>query len=174
MVLEVPFLRPSNISHDTSIDFEYISHTVEWLRKNNNYNPDIIIQLRPTQPCRSVETLIIVLIFLKNYNNYDSLRTVVKAKKSPYKMYYISNNNLIPYFKNFNNIEEPYNIGRQQLPDSFVHNGYIDILKPSLLSNNKISGDKIFPYIMKDNENIDIDDIKDWDKAESKLLKKLI
>ena len=34
---EVPFIRPKNISGDTSSDFECIKHCVDWLKKNENY-----------------------------------------------------------------------------------------------------------------------------------------
>ena len=51
---EVPFLRPSNISQDTSIDIEFINHTVNKLKEIEDYTCDYILQLRPTQPCRSM------------------------------------------------------------------------------------------------------------------------
>lgn len=167
---EVPFLRPNKISNDKSTDFEYINHAIEWLKKNENYNPHLILQLRPTQPCRDVNDIDkCIEIMIKNYNKYDSLRTVIEAKKSPYKMYYISDNTLKPYFNKYNNLNEPFNIGRQQLPTSYLHNGYIDIIKPVLLKRNIISGSKIYPYVMNDNDNIDIDDVNDWEYCEKKM-----
>ena len=42
----------------------------------------------------------------------------------------------------------------------------------SLLKQNKISGDKILPYIMKKTDTIDIDTVEDWEKAE-KVFNKL-
>ena len=51
---EAPFLRPKSISGDLSTDYECIKHCVNWLKVNENYNPNIILQLRPTQPCRKV------------------------------------------------------------------------------------------------------------------------
>ena len=171
---EVPFLRPSILSQDTSTDYEYINHAVDWLRDNENYHPDIILQLRPTQPCRSIDNIDkCINIFLKNYDNYDSLRTVIKSKKTPYKMYYITDDNLKPHFDEYKDYKEPYNIGRQELPNSYTHNGYIDILKTSLLSKKIISGDKIYPYIMNDKDNIDIDDIDDWNNCEDLLMSKI-
>ena len=86
-------------------------------------------------------------------------------EKSPYKMYRIDNNNLIPLFKSveFNNhtIVEPYNHCRQNLPDVYLHNGYIDILNTDIVKNNTISGAKIFPYVMSKDEIHDIDNLKD-------------
>ena len=54
---ETPFLRPKEISQDNSTDFEFIKHAIEWLKENENYYPDIILQLRPTQPDRKVSDI---------------------------------------------------------------------------------------------------------------------
>jgi CMP-N-acetylneuraminic acid synthetase len=165
---EVPFLRPSSISDDNSTDFEFIKHAVDWLKKNENYESDIILHLRPTQPCRKIDDIDKCLnIFINNYNNYDSLRTVIELDKSPFKAYEIDkkNNNLKPLFKEINNIKEPYNQCRQILPKTYLHNGYIDILKTNIINKGTISGDNIYPYIMSKKDKIDIDDENDWNKA---------
>lgn len=165
---EVPFLRPKNISGDQSIDFEFIDYTIKKLKQTENYKPDIILQLRPTQPLRKISDIDKCLdLFIANYDNYDSLRTVVEFEKSPYKMYNIVNNKLQPLFKTVDNINEPFNQCRQFLPKTYLHNGYIDILKPSILKNNTISGSKIYPYVMDKNDTIDIDTKEDWFKAEN-------
>jgi CMP-N-acetylneuraminic acid synthetase len=65
---------------------------------------------------------------------------------------------------NEENIIEPYNQCRQLLPQTYLHNGYVDILKPKLLEEGKISGDRIYPYIMNKKDIIDIDTIEDWNK----------
>ena len=166
---QVPCLRPKNISQDNSTDFEFINHMVSYLKETENYYPDIILQLRPTQPLRKIYDIDKCLdIFIENYNKYDSLRTVVENDKSPYKMYSIENNNL-KQLLTLPNIKEPFNMGRQYLPKTYLHNGYIDILKPELLKNGLISGTNIYPYVMNKNETYDIDTIEDWIKVEKYL-----
>jgi len=160
---EVPFLRPSNISGDLSTDYEFMKHAVDWLQNNENYIPDIILHLRPTSPLRKIQDIDNALeIFIKNKHEYDSLRSVVLNEKSPYKMYNIYDNTLVPLFTNINEINEPYNQCRQILPKCYLHNGYIDILNTSILYNKTISGDKILPYLMDNTETNDIDEYKDW------------
>ncbi len=160
---ETPFLRPINIALDNSLDIDFIRHCVEWLEINEKYKPNIILQLRPTSPERKVEDINKALdIFIKNIDKYDSLRSVIKFSKSPYKMYNIIDDNLYPLFKSVNNITEPYNNLRQNLPDTYIHNGYIDILNVNILKKNTISGDRILPYVMSDDDNIDIDYCEDW------------
>ena len=166
---EVPILRPSEISQDLSTDLEFMKHMYNYLKENENYNPDMIIQLRPTQPIRKIDDIDKCLdLFIENYEKYDSLRTVVPFEKSPFKMYIMKDNILMPLFKTLevdgNIIIEPYNQCRQLLPDTYLHNGYIDILKPYLLLEDKISGDKIYPYVMNKEDTIDIDTLEDWNK----------
>lgn len=164
---EVPFLRPKELSEDLSIDYQFIKHCLDYLKFNNNYIPDIVLLLRPTQPCRKIEDIDKCLdLFIQNRNTYDSLRTVIPVEKSPYKMYTINNNNLTPLFKNVNEISEPYNQPRQILPQCYLHNGYIDIFNTNIIKNGTISGEKIYPYVMDINNIIDIDTIDDWIKAE--------
>ena len=159
---EIPFLRPNNISADLSTDFEFIDHCIKWLKTNENYTCDIILQLRPTSPTRNIEDINKALqIFIKNRNKFDSLRSVIPFDKSPYKMYTLNNNILTPLFNEINNIQEPYNKPRQILPQCYLHNGYIDILNTSILNENTISGKNILSFIMEQNDNLDIDVISD-------------
>ena len=164
---EAPFIRPSEISQDLSTDLEFMKHSVNWLKENEDYEPDVILQLRPTQPLRKIDDINKTLgLFIENYNEFDSLRTVIEFEKSPYKMYRIQDNVLEPLFNSVDNItNEPYNQCRQNLPTTYLHNGYIDILKTSLLQNDRIIGEKILPYIMNKSDTIDIDTEEDWQKA---------
>jgi len=160
---EAPFLRPTEISGDLSTDYECMKHSVEWLKQNHQYYPDIVLQLRPTSPLRKVEDINrAICLFLENRENYDSLRSVVEFEKSPYKMYNVKENILVPLFKKVDNIDEPYNQCRQVLPKCYLHNGYIDIFNTSILEDATISGERIYPYLMNKEDNLDIDEAKDW------------
>jgi CMP-N-acetylneuraminic acid synthetase len=166
---EAPFLRPSEISGDLSTDYECMKHSVEWLKENHQYYPDIVLQLRPTSPLRNVEDINNAIgLFLENRENYDSLRSVIEFEKSPYKMYNVKENTLVPLFKKVDDIDEPYNQCRQILPKCYLHNGYIDIFNTSILERETISGEKIYPYVMNKEEDLDIDTNDDLEKARSR------
>jgi len=162
---EVPFIRPLNIAQDLSTDYEVFEHFIQFLKDNNYTIPDIIVHLRPTYPNRTVELLNnTIQTFIMNIKNYDCLRTVKEVDKLPQKMYYIHNDTLIPYFKTYEDIIEPYNMPRQIFPTSYIHNGCIDVIKTSTLVNLKsMTGNKIFPFIM--NEIDDIDNEEDLKKS---------
>ena len=55
--IEVPFLRPKNISKDNSSTIEVVKHTLEFLRTNQDYIPDMIIVLQPTSPLRTTRLI---------------------------------------------------------------------------------------------------------------------
>jgi N-acylneuraminate cytidylyltransferase len=170
---EVPFIRPDNISQDYSTDLEFMTHALQWFANNEpTYKIDLIVQLRPTYPCRN-STLIDQCIekMLAN-SDYDSLRTVIENENPPYKMYKIVHNELIPLFYKVNDIMEPYNEPRQLLPKTYWHNGCVDIVKPdTILRKKSMSGDVICPYILDPRDVHDIDTPEQWKEAEKYFTK---
>jgi len=169
-------LRSREISDDLSPDSDAFHHFLEWyFREYGGVYPDIVVQLRPTYPNRTVALLNdCIERFLSEYEAYDSLRTVIKLDKTPYKMYYIREGALIPYFATDKDrrFKEPFNQARQNFPDTYLHNGCIDIVKTSVIleGGDVISGSRIMPYIMRDDEVDDIDTLNDFIKAENKSI----
>ena len=101
--INVPYLRPKNISDDLSTDYEFVKYHLDWCKKHDEKIPDLLIQLRPTYPLRDVGIIDKCISIMMN-NNYDSLRTVILNEKTPYKMYKIENDILVPLFDNVKNI----------------------------------------------------------------------
>ena len=54
---EVPFMRPYKFSTDKASHSDTIFHALEWLYKNEGYNPGQIMLLQPTSPLRSIEDI---------------------------------------------------------------------------------------------------------------------
>ena len=48
---DVPFLRPAELSGDRSTDYDFVLHSLNWLRENSS-EPDYIVHIRPTTPFR--------------------------------------------------------------------------------------------------------------------------
>jgi CMP-N-acetylneuraminic acid synthetase len=165
-------IRPKEISDDLSSDLDTFKHFIDVLNKSDQFNKkiDYIVHLRPTYPNRT-ELLLnnCIEYFINNGNEYDSLRTVVLIQKTPYKMYYIENGILIPFIKKYKDLVEPYNQARQYFPDTYLHNGCIDIVKTDMIiDKNILSGTNILPYIMDETETNDIDNKEDFMKSENK------
>ena len=139
----------------------------------------MIIHIRATYPTRTLECLNqCINKYEEIKDQYDSLRTITKVEKTPFKMYIINESceTLIPLFKEIMYgeilIKEPYNQCRQILPQTYIHNGCIDILKVDTILKGSMTGDNIYPFIM-DEENHDIDTIEDLNKIDLKRLNNL-
>jgi len=166
---EVPFLRPKNISGDRSTDLECFKHCINFLKREENYIPDIIVHLRVTYPIR--ENNIIdncIKLFLKK-KNYHSLRTISKSEDPIEKMWYKKKDNSIfnPITKNTQN----HSIADQSLPQTYHQNNCVDLLRvKNTILKNKIAGTKILGYEMS--HNFDIDYPEDLKKIKRYLIKR--
>lgn len=161
--IEIPFLRPKSISGDKSKDYEWIKHSLLFLKKNQKYLPDIVVHLRPTTPNRNEKIIDkAISLFLKNLKFASSLRSANEFSQPPEKMFKIVNGFFRGYF-NKNKFVEYYNFPRQNFPKSYLPNGYIDIMKPKIILNYRmLHGNKILPFIT--NQTNDIDVINDFKK----------
>ena len=62
---------------------------------------------------------------------------------------------------------EPFNAPRQALPQTYWQTGHIDAIRVStILKKNSLSGDVIYPLHMDPRYAIDIDTLRDWQRAE--------
>jgi len=142
----VPFLRPKEISSDTSTDYEMIIHFLEWLLKNK-IAPDLLVHIRPTTPIRNPEIIDeAITLFLKNKNK-TALRSVHLMSESSYKTFEISKEGyLMPIFSDKQELDK-VNKPRQMFPETYIANGYVDVLSPEfILKSNCIHGDQVIPF----------------------------
>ena len=47
---EVPFLRPAELAEDDTPTIPVIEHALKWLDENENYQPDFVLLIQPTEP----------------------------------------------------------------------------------------------------------------------------
>lgn len=163
---EVPFLRPSELAEDYSLDIDFHRHAVEWLRDKENYLPDAVINLRPTTPVRDPVVLDEAIQLFMSHPELDSMRAVRPAQKTPYKMWRLRSDGLMePLFEHFEGHDEPYNLPRQLLPEVVAQDGYFDITRTStILEMNSTTGLMVMPFLVP-GEEIDIDYESDMEKA---------
>lgn len=163
----VPFLRPKNISRNDSLDVEFFFHYLNFLKKNNLEKPDIILHVRPTTPLRTLKIFNRGIKYFIKMKNFTSMRSVYKSNQTPYKIFKLKKNSLKGFFPKFKN--EYYNLPRQKFTETYIPNGYIDIVKPSIIRKNKLHGEKILAY--KTDIISDIDSKEDFKDAENKVKK---
>jgi CMP-N-acetylneuraminic acid synthetase len=166
---ETPFLRPAEFSQDHTPDLPVFVHALTWLAEEQNYRPDIILQLRPTSPLRCVWHIDQAVTRLLEHPEADSIRTVCVPFQNPYKMWRIESSGFMRPLLN-THMREPYNMPRQELPDVYWQTGYVDAAWADTITHkNSMTGTHILPLVISPEEWIDIDTPDDWRRAEKLL-----
>lgn len=168
---EVAFMRPAELAKDDSTDLEVFQHHLAWLKENEDYQPELVMQLRPTSPIRFTEQLDRAVHLMREQKEADSVRVVTKAPNTPYKMWIVDKEGqpMKPLLQ-LPEVDEPYNMPRQKLPDVYWQIGALDVIRPSVITeHNSMSGKTILPIIQENRYAIDIDDIFNFKRAEETL-----
>jgi CMP-N-acetylneuraminic acid synthetase len=166
---ETPFLRPAAIAQDNTPDLPVFQQALTWLLDNEGYEPDIVVQLRPTSPLRRVIHIDQAVYRLLEQPAADAVRTVCVPFQNPFKMWRIGQDGFMRPLLDMN-FKEPYNMPRQELPEVFWQTGYVDAAwADTILSKKSMTGDRILPLVIDPSEWIDIDSPDDWRRAERLL-----
>ena len=167
---EVPFLRPQEFALDNTPDFPVFEHALTWLKENDGYVPEIVVQLRPTSPFRRVWHIDKAVWSLLEHPEADSIRTVCVPFQNPYKMWRIDEEGFMRPLVDIG-IPEAYNMPRQELPQVYWQTGYVDAAwSDTILSKKSMTGDFILPLIIDSSDWVDIDSPDDWERAERMIL----
>ena len=154
---EVPFLRPAAISGDTSLDIEVFQHALGWLKENEDYDADICVHLRPTHPVRDPADIDKMISVLEANPEFDAVRSVSPAKQTPYKMWLFpdkTSDQMCPLTSC--GIPEAYNAPRQILPEVYMQNACVDVIRSgTILNKHSMTGDKIAGYRMAYDFDVD-------------------
>ena len=166
---ETPFLRPSELAQDQTTDLPVFEHALQWLEANESYQPEIVIQLRPTSPIRPKDCVDSAVKILMDHSDADCVRGVVPAGQNPHKMWrFAGEDQPMKPLLQVDGIDEPYNAPRQILPLIYWQTGHIDAIRVSTIRQKKsLTGDVIYPLVIDLRYTVDIDNLSDWAKYES-------
>jgi YrbI family 3-deoxy-D-manno-octulosonate 8-phosphate phosphatase len=166
---ETPFLRPAEFSQDNTTDLPVFEHALQWLEANENYQPEILIQLRPTSPVRPKDCVDRAVNILLEHTDADSVRGVVPAGQNPHKMWrFAGEGQPMKPLLEVDGIAEPYNAPRQILPPVYWQTGHIDAIRASTIrQKHSLTGDLIYPLMIDPRYTVDIDNLSDWVKYEA-------
>ena len=159
----VPFIRPAEFSQDDTRDYPVIRHALDFFEAQGKIF-DIYVLLRPTSPFRPPGLIEKAVEILKNNSSITSVRSVAKIAEHPYRAWQRNEDGSISGF--VDNVIEPYNIPRQELPSLYFQTGDIEVIRRKTLINGSISGNRVFPLIIKHDEMIDIDNQSDFERVE--------
>ncbi|MHA1423770.1 MAG: acylneuraminate cytidylyltransferase family protein [Candidatus Thorarchaeota archaeon] len=160
---EVPFLRPANLSTDTSSKIPVLQHALRFCEEEENIQYDALIDLQPTSPLRN--TTDIDGAFNKFLNTKaDVLYTVYESRKNPYfTMVELDENNNARLSKE---LESEF-VRRQDSPKVYSINGSIYIFaREQILKAKGLHCENEKIYIMDEVSSIDIDTELEFQFAE--------
>ncbi len=155
--------RPASLAGDLSTDLEAFRHALESLGEL----PELVVHLRATTPIRRPERIDEAVGLLRDDPDADSLRSVSRAAKTPYKMWRLAGTYLEPALE-LPGLPEAHSAPRQLLPEVWVHEGYVDVIRPAtILELESMAGRRVLAFFVE--PGIDIDSEDDLRRAEALL-----
>jgi len=152
---EAPFVRPTALAADTSPDIDYVLHALEWFEQEEGWQPEFVVQLRPTTPLRNPEKIAESIRALAADSEATSLRSAHELNEPPHKMFQIVKGRFTGFFP-----DDPrpdyFNLPRQSFPKAYYPNGYVDICRSKhVLAHKNLYGPSILPFITEVSAEID-------------------
>jgi N-acylneuraminate cytidylyltransferase len=163
---DVPFIRPAELAQDATADFPVFEHALDWLETHEGRTPEIVVHLRPTSPIRPPDCVDEAIALLRADPTADSVRGVVRAGQTPYKMWRVGPDAaMAPLLDGAG--PEPYNQPRQSLPEVFWQTGHVDVVRAETLRGQRsMTGRRIKGLVVDPAYTCDIDTEADWRRAE--------
>lgn len=161
-----PFLRPQEISEDTSPSVDFVRHAILHLMLQGEFF-DAICLLQPTSPFKP-EGFIDACLSKFIDGGFDSLVSVLEVphEYNPHWVFEESENGSLKIATG----ETSLIPRRQELPKAFYRDGSVYVSKVDLiLDQNKLVGGKI-GFLLSDNAYYcNLDTMSDWFRAEEKV-----
>lgn len=163
---ELPFMRPKELAKGEVPRWPVLQHAVKYLKKSENYLPEIVVDLSPTSPLRSAEDIKKCLRKLID-ERAEVVTTVYHSDRNPYfNMLELKRGRVSLVKKPAKKITQS-----QDAPKVYSMNDSINVIrKDTLLKNNSMLSNKNLKFVIMPRErSIDIDDELDLKIAESIL-----
>lgn len=162
---DVPFLRPPELARDDTPDHPVFEHALRWLERERGWQPELVVQLRPTSPFRPVGMVDEAVGRLRAQPEADALRSVTSPSQTPFKMWRLAGRLLEPLLGTLG--EELFNVPRQRLPSVYWQTGHLDVIRRvTLLEMGSMTGRRIAPFVVEPRYAIDIDTLEQLELAE--------
>lgn len=162
--IEIPFLRPEELATDEVSVIPAIIHAVQMAEGYWKEKYDIVINLSPTGPLRTVLDIELTLKMLVDTPGTDVVFSVSKSHDNPY--FNMVETDGRGYF-NISKKSKKSIVRRQNVPEVYAMNGSIyGIWKRILFAEKSFFTKKTRVYIMPRERSIDIDNNIDFELAE--------
>ena len=158
--------RSKKNSMSLSKDISVFQEILKYLIDKNFILPKYLIHFRPTTPIRKNKSISkAIKIFKKYQNSYTALKSVSLNSHNSLKDFKIKNQKLYSINdKDKFNIDN-VNIPKEDLENTYIGNGVVDIYKTKNILKNKLLGNKVYPLVTEE-IFCDIDSKKDFEIGE--------
>ncbi len=173
---EVPCLRPAGLASDFSPEIDYITYTLNWLKENEGYCPDIVVRLMATVPLQESGDIDALIDILKVDLNASSAVVISGSRQHPIKALKIiedgaGSTKLVGFFSESGRDVTP--IARQNYEKAYFRANIIACRIETIYNTNSLTGDLVRYHIIPQERAIDIDNLVDFSIAELLLKSKL-
>ena len=127
----VPFIRPKELAADEAPKLTVIKHAVQFLESRQGYHPDIIVDLDPTSPLRTVKDIEACIKIVRD-DGADNVFSVIRAHRNPYFNMVEVVNGQVQLVKKLTSPAAR----RQDAPQVYDMNASIYVWKKDVLLNN--------------------------------------
>ncbi len=161
---ETPFVRPAELASDTANGMDVLVHCARWLRDEEQYTADYLLELPVTAPLRLPQDIVNTVEVARTYDA-DIVVSVTPAVEHPYWVRRIDEQHRLQPFVN----DAPDVVRRQDLPDAYALNGAVYMIRVNTLLNHAAQSAKTYPSIMVRENSVDINTPFDLELVEFML-----
>ena len=164
--LEVPFVRPRELSADTTPGFLVVKHALEWM-EDHAESFDALCLLQPTNPLRRPEDIDGCFELLEA-SGADAVVSIL-AVPAEYNPHWVSFRDAEGHLRLSTGEDAPLP-RRQELPPAFHREGSVYVTRRDvIMHDDSLYGSKLVGYLMDPARSINIDTMSDWERAEALL-----
>lgn len=164
--IDVPFLRPENISDDKAKSIDFVLHSIDFFRAQN-IEFDNVIVLQPTSPLKEYDDVLNALKLFSTNQSESLISAYEEETINDLIMYHCKGDKAIALNKDHNS-----GIRRQEHGSVYIRNGAIYITKVNYIeANHKIVSNEPLLYKMGKNKSINIDSFEDLEYVRNLLCK---
>ncbi len=170
--------RPAEFSQTDSDDSGWYRHVVQWMRDEQQWQPELLVNLRPTGPLRSANDVDACVRHVRR-TGCDGLKSVIPSPVPPYKLWTMrAGGSLRPLLPHPYRLRHGPDIPRQRAQTLFPvywQDAQIDITRPEFVMSaaarkyGNCFGQNIHGYIMDERTVVDIDTPEDLRRAAARL-----
>lgn len=160
---EVPFLRPSQLATDSAASMDVVLHTMSWVGENDEEKYDYVCLLEPSSPFASYRDLDEAIRQIRE-KNADTLLGMKEAPVSTNFIHSLDDRGGLSNF--YYAVKDLQSVRRQDQKKEYTMNGCMYIAKwDYLIENHMFHAKNSLPYVMQEEESIEIDTWLDFEMA---------